>query len=88
MANYREGNVVFVDTTDAAFPSVKFIKSIKYIGSASGTATVKGGGVTGGDIVWEESGAANAYNAEVNINDTEGVFVQVTNGAKVYLYLS
>jgi hypothetical protein len=85
MANHREGNVIFVDT-DAAFTDVRSICGVKYIGNTNGTATIKGSGASGGDVVWQEAGTANIYD-QVELRDSEGVYVAVTNGAKVYLYL-
>jgi hypothetical protein len=86
MANTIEANVILVDT-NAAFPQAKRIRSIKYIGNASGTAVITGGGSSSGDRVWEESGSTNVYNANVEIGDGDGVYVTLTNSAKVYLYL-
>lgn len=87
MANAYSANVVFVDTDATALPYAKRICGIKYIGNASGTLTIKSNGATGGKVIWEESGATNVYN-QVEIVDTLGVFVNLTNGAKVYLYLA
>lgn len=85
MANVREGNCQFVDTS-AAFTDIKNIKSIKYIGAASGTATIKGGGTSSGDVMWEESGSTNTWNDDLGLRDCEGIYVTLTNSAKVYIY--
>lgn len=84
MANSRTGSVIRVDTT-ASFAGAKYIKSIKYIGSSSGTAIVTGLDST--LRLWEESGTANVHNADVCINNQDGVTVTLTNSAIVYLYL-
>lgn len=86
MANYRKGSVIFVDTS-AAFAEVLEIKSIKYIGNTSGTASLKSEASSGGSVVWEESGTANVFNGDVGLKDRAGFYVTVTNSAKVYLYL-
>jgi hypothetical protein len=86
MANYRSANVIFIDTS-AAFTDYKKIVGVKYIGNASGTASIKSNGSSSGDILWEESGASNVFN-QVEIRDSRGVYVTVTNSAKVYLYLA
>ena len=85
MANTRGGNVIVVDTS-AAFVDAKSIKAIKYVGSASGTASLKVDG-TSGNVVWEEAGESNVFN-EVNLSNSGGFYVTVTNSAKVYLYLA
>jgi len=85
MANFRQGNVVFVDTTNANFDEVKHVKSVKYIGNTSGTANIKSRD-TSADILWEESGTANVYNGDINIRSDSGIEVEVTNGATVYVY--
>jgi hypothetical protein len=86
MANGYSANVIFVDT-DAAFVYAKNIQSIKYIGNANGTASLKSGGTSSGTVIWEESGSSNVINSDLDIRDPNGVYVTLTNGAKVYLYL-
>jgi hypothetical protein len=84
MANTRSNNVIVVDTS-AQFSENLTICSIKYIGAASGTASIKADS-TSGVVVWEESGTANVYNAEVEIQAHQGMYVTVTNSAKLYIY--
>jgi hypothetical protein len=86
MANARTGNVIFVDADNTAVTEALSIKSIKYIGAASGTATIKLGG-TSGSVIWEESGSANVWNPNVEIYAREGIYVDLTNSAKIYIYL-
>jgi hypothetical protein len=86
MANTREGNVIFVDTDDSTFSGPLYIESVKYIGNTSGTANIKDTNDSG-DVFWEESGANNTYNQGLNIRAVGGIFVNVTNSAKVYIYL-
>lgn len=83
MANHRSGNVDYVDTTDTSLADVKDVCGIKYIGAASGTATVKS--LSDGEILWQESGTANVFN-EVEIRDQAGIEVEVTNSAAVFVY--
>jgi hypothetical protein len=84
MANYRKNNVLVVDTS-AEFDGKFVIAAINYIGAASGTASIKDD-VTGGSVLWEEAGTANVHN-QVNIEGHNGIYVTVTNSAKVYIYL-
>jgi uridylate kinase len=84
MSNTRAGSVIRVDT-NAGFDT-KFVKSIKYIGNASGTAIVSAGQVTGGNKLWEESGTSNVMNSDLDIYDGSGIFVTLTNGAIIYIY--
>lgn len=84
MANTRAGNVIRVDTT-ATFEDARNIVAIKYIGAASGTASIaKNGG--GGGVVWSESGTTNVFN-EVCIRTPQGVTVTIGSGAVVLIYL-
>lgn len=84
MANKRQGNVLRVDTTSSTFNESMQICGIKYIGAASGTATILGRGTS--DELWQESGAANVFN-EAKITAQDGITVNVTNGAIVYIYI-
>jgi hypothetical protein len=86
MANATDRNVIKVDTS-AAFVEARCIHSIKYIGAASGTATIKSGASSSGTTLWEEAGTSNVFNHGVDIKDPAGVYVTVTNSAVVYLYL-
>jgi hypothetical protein len=85
MANTRAGNVILVDTS-ATFSDIRSVKSIKYIGNTNGTATLKKTD-TNGNALWQESGTANIHDANVCIKCPTGIRVEVTNSAKVYLYL-
>lgn len=85
MANATTGSVIFVDTTAYQGVGPCNIKAIKYIGNASGTATIKSDS-SGGQTLWEEGGANNVFNGSLDIR-TNDIYVTLTNGAKVYIYL-
>lgn len=85
MANHRATNVIYVDT-NAQFDGQYEIASIKYIGASSGTASVKQAS-TSGSVVWEEAGASNVLNSDIDIKLTDGFYVTLTNSAKLYIYL-
>jgi len=84
MANHRVGNVIFVDTS-ADFAGVLHVKALKYIGITSGTATIKKTN-TSGNVMWQASGTADSQE-DVSLRSFNGLRVEVTNGAKVYVYL-
>jgi hypothetical protein len=84
MANSYTGNVQFVDTTGTTLAFISNVCGVKYIGNASGTATIKAGS-TSGAVVWEESGASNVFN-QVDFRCSDGLYVTLTNGAKIYIY--
>lgn len=86
MANAKTENVIFCDTSTTTYSGPQKIKSIKYIGNASGTATIKNGS-TAGDVIWEESGASNVWNPDVGLRAMNGIYVTLTNSAKLYIYL-
>lgn len=84
MANAREGNVIFVDTT-AAFPDAKSICGIKYIGASTSSVTIRGEGASGG-IMWAETATTNVFdNVEIRCND--GIHVTIAGTAGAYIYL-
>lgn len=87
MSNTYTGNVIKVDTS-AAFAHATRIDSIKYIGATSASAVITGNGASTGGNLWEQGGSATVMDADVNIRDNQGVYVTVTNGAVVYLYLA
>lgn len=82
MANAREGNVVYVDTT-ASFTDVKTIKGIKYVGNTNGRVAITA--APSSDPLWEQNGATDAFD-DVCISCKEGITVTITNGAKAYIY--
>lgn len=85
MANHRTGNVVYVDTTNTDLPDIRNVKSVKYIGSSgSGSATIKAIGDR--DPMWEHSGNVLEHD-EVCLRAPQGIEVEVTNGAAVYIYV-
>lgn len=86
MANTFINNVIRVDTT-AAFALNIRIRSIKYVGDESGTADVRAKAASDGDILWNHTGDVIAHDANIDIVAKDGVYVTVTNGAVVYLYL-
>jgi hypothetical protein len=85
MANTKSANVLIVDTS-AQFDGVYEIKSIKYIGAASGTASIKADS-TSGTVVWEEAGSSNVWNPDVCLRVAGGFYVTLANSAKLYIYL-
>lgn len=85
MANARKANVLYVDTDNYNPTDHLVIKSIKYIGNTSGTANIKHKDDSG-QILWEESGATNTFN-ECRIVCPQGIYVNLTNSAKVIIYL-
>jgi hypothetical protein len=85
MANVRKENVLRIDTSAQIDENLN-IKSIKYIGNTSGTATIQDSN-SSGTVIWQESGANNVYNPNVDIRVRTGCYVAVTNSAVVLLYL-
>ena len=84
MANHRQANVIFVDTTED-FLDVRYVRAVKYIGAAASTAKIVADG-SGGDDLWEENATTNSYD-EVFIRNSKGIRVEITGTAKVYLYV-
>lgn len=84
MSNTRSANVIVVDTS-AQFSEPLTICAIKYIGAASGTASIKADS-TSGVVIWEESGSSNTFNPELEIELRQGMYVTLANSAKVYIY--
>lgn len=85
MANARDCNVIFVDTTAYTYALPARICGIKYIGAASGTALIKHA-ATGGVQIYAASGSTDVYD-NVEINAKDGLYVEVASGAKLYIYL-
>lgn len=85
MANHQAENVIFVDTTGASFEGPKYIEKIKYLGASSGTAKIQEESASGKSL-WEGDGTTDSVE-EICINAKKGIYVTVTNGAKVYIYL-
>ncbi len=85
MANYREASVVFCDTTGMTVLEGKEVCGVKYIGNTNGTATIKHGG-SGGDVIYEAAGTASIFE-DVHFTSNDGIYIEVTNGAKLYVYL-
>lgn len=85
MANSFSGNVIFVDTS-ASFPYAKNIESVKYVGAASSSATIKGNADSSGPTLWtDNSSSTTTY--ETCIRDCQGVYVAITGTAAVYIHL-
>lgn len=84
MANARALNVIIVDTS-ATFAINSQVEAIKYIGFTDGTAAIKEQNDSGTQL-WEASGTTTFVD-QVCIKSPKGLRVNVTNGAKVYLYL-
>lgn len=85
MANYRTANVIFVDTTAATHTGPLKICGIKYIGNTSGTLQIQSQNVSGA-VLWEARGTADVFE-DAEIYASDGIYVALTNGAKVYIYL-
>lgn len=83
MANHRQANVIFCDT-DETFEGVRQVMTVRYIGAASGTAVIKDSDSS--ENLWEASGTEDDSDF-VQISNSHDLRVEVTNGAKVYLYL-
>lgn len=86
MANHRQGNVIFVDTTAATFVEARNICAVKYIGNTNGTLQIQDAD-SGGAVLWKESGSSNIFNGELEIRAKDGVYVALTNGASAFIYL-
>lgn len=86
MANTQAGNVIRVDTS-AAFTETRRIRAVRYIGASTSSGTIKGGGTSSGNLLWEETASTNVYTPDVEIYDADGVYVTITGTAVVYLYL-
>lgn len=84
MANTRSSGVLVCDTT-ATIPGNYRIKAVKYIGAASGTATIKADSASG-TTIWEESGTTNVHNSSISAYCPNGIHVTVATGVKVYIY--
>lgn len=84
MANHRQANVVFVDTS-ADFSDIRGTCGIRYVGGAGAAATIKSEN-SSGDALWEANGDYEAFE-EVELRDAKGLRVEVSGGAKVYLYV-
>lgn len=85
MANHYSANVIFVDTTAATYEGPKRIKAVKYLGNASGAAAILSKN-SNGKTLWEADGTAD-YVDDIWIFASDGIYVTVTSGAKVYIYL-
>lgn len=86
MANARTGNVIFVDTTGYTLDQTVIISNVKYIGAATGTATITAGTSGSGQVIWKEAGTAN-LSAEEICAKVDGFHVAVANSAQVIIYL-
>lgn len=84
MANYRRGNVIFVDTTDSVFTDVRNVKAIKYIGETGGSANIKCADT--GSILWQADGTSDIFE-EVCIRNSSGIEVEVASSATVFVYV-
>lgn len=87
MAAYtQKDNVIRITDDNDTVPGILNICGIKYIGQTNGSISIKADQSSSGMVLWEESGAANVYN-HVSIRSKDGIWVDVANGAVVYLYL-
>lgn len=84
MANAREGNVQYVDTT-ASFADIKVIKGIKYVGNTSGSVTITS--TTSSKPLWEQNGATDVFDDVCIQAKDGGITVTIANGAAAYIYV-
>lgn len=84
MANYRRGNVIFVDTTDSVFSDVRNVKGVKYIGASGGSANIKCAST--GSILWQADGTDDLFE-DVCIRNNNGIEVEVASSATVFVYV-
>ena len=84
MANSRGNNVLFCDTDNTQYAENIRIKSIKYIGASTSSATIRKKDASGA-IVWTEDGSADKVD-EVCIVAPQGIWVDITGTAAVYIY--
>lgn len=86
MANSYTDNVIFVDTSPFTLDAQVTIQSLKYRGNTNGTAVVRGGTASDAPVYYENDGADDD-NFDTCIRSKQGIRVEVTNGATIYLYL-
>lgn len=97
MANYRRANVQYVDTS-ATFADIRRICAIKFIGDLGSAANVtplkSDGSEDTGKLIWENGGSQDTQgeplqelDADIDITAMDGIKVNVSGGAVVYLYL-
>lgn len=84
MANTAGGNVHHVDTNDTTLAGVRVIKSIMYVGNASGTAVIKQG-TSSGNVLYKCKGATDIPSGTLDIRATSGIHIALTNGAEVII---
>lgn len=84
MANANKANVLIVDTS-AQFDGQQRICGVKYIGNTNGTASIKAD-TTSGTVVYEVDGTADIFE-DIKMYLKDGMYVTITNGAKLYIYL-
>jgi hypothetical protein len=85
MSNTRAGNVIRVDTS-AALTDVRNVRTVKYLGASSGTASIKKTD-TNGAILWSASGSSDQVDQDLYIRCNTGIYVTVASSAVVLLYL-
>ncbi len=84
MANARAANVLIVDTS-AQFDGQHRVCGVKYIGNTNGTASIKADS-SAGVVVYEADGTADIFE-DIRAALNHGMYVTITNGAKLYIYL-
>jgi len=85
MPTSNSNTLYFTATSGVVGPI--FIQAIKYIGASNGTALITAGTASGGVSLWEQAGTANWSDSEISIKNGRGVYITITNAAKVYIYL-
>lgn len=86
MANYYKNNVIFVDTDNANYTDGPiYVEKIKYIGNTNGSITIRDGG-SAGDILWTQDGTTDVAE-DISFRASNGIWVDVANGASVFIYL-
>jgi hypothetical protein len=86
MANHYKENVIFVDTDNADYTNGPlYIKNVTYKGNTSGQIIIRDGG-SSGSILWQGDGASD-INEQLHLRASNGIWVDVANGASVFIYL-
>lgn len=87
MANYTAENVVFVDTDGYVNEGQIQIQSLFYKGNTNGDIKIRAGTASDGPILYENGGADDDH-FDTLIRSKNGIYVEVSNGAQVFLYLN
>ena len=86
MANYMRENVIFVDTDGYTKPGNTIIDSVFYKGNTSGEIKIRQGTASNGAVLYENDGTDDDH-FDTCIRSKDGIYVEVANGASIYIYL-